>query len=227
MKNDFYVYLIADNTVTPCYIGKGRGNRASVKRRKNPKINALIAFGGTLPPVKVREGLTEAEAYECERALIAFHGRQCDGGTLLNVCTGGAGVPGYTPSAEHRAKLSAAKIGRKLSPEHIAKRTATRLANGNGNYWGARNGRIESPESRAKVSAAQKGKLHSPESIAKRVATRLTNGNYRCPNEQRAKIAAALKGRKQPPESIAKREATRAAKRLAKLNIETTAAKAA
>jgi hypothetical protein len=132
LANDFYVYLIHDSTGVPVYVGKGRGNRFGRKDGRNATISALISFGGTLPPVKVREGMTEAEAFEIEKALIAFHGREDLGlGTLLNLCAGGAGIINMAAesrekmrkprSAEHRAKISTAMTGRKLSPEHIAK----------------------------------------------------------------------------------------------------------
>jgi hypothetical protein len=137
-----------------------------IKGDRNAKINALISFGGTLPAVKVKTGMTEAEAFECERALIQFHGRECDGGTLLNTALGGAGPVGVKHTAETRANMSAAHRGKRNSPEAIAKRTA------------AIRGKPLSAEHRAKISAGVKGKNRgrkTPEAIAKRTASRAAN----------------------------------------------------
>lgn len=41
--------------------------------------------------------------------------------SMTNVCTGGAGAPGYIRSAEHCAKLSSIWKGRPKSPEHRAR----------------------------------------------------------------------------------------------------------
>ena len=87
-RADFYVYTISDAFDVIVYVGKGRGRRSALSSRRNATINALISFGGTLPPVKVREGMTEAEAFELEKALIEFHGRADLGlGELLNSAT--------------------------------------------------------------------------------------------------------------------------------------------
>ena len=190
--NDYFVYLISDRTGVPVYVGKGRGKRDQLSRRRNAKINALIAFGGTLPPVKVRECLTETEAYAAESALIAFHGRADLGqGTLLNLCDGGAGVSnlaaearakistalrGHLPSPQCRAALSAATKGKPLSPETRAKMSAARL------------GKPKSAEHRAAISEATKGKPKSPEAIAKTAAAKI--GKKHSP-ETRAKMSAA------------------------------------
>jgi hypothetical protein len=124
--NDYYVYLIHDRMGDPVYVGKGRGRRAAWNGKRNAKIKALISFGGTLPPVKVREGLTESEAYAIEKALVAFHGREDLGtGTLMNLCDGGAGTPNM--SAEHRAAIAEAnrkRGGEKRGPQPAEHRAA-------------------------------------------------------------------------------------------------------
>jgi hypothetical protein len=164
--NDYFCYIIHDNTGVPVYVGKGHGRRSRrVNGQRNANIDALISFGGTLSPVKVREGLTESEAYEFEKALIAFHGRDDLGlGPLLNLSDGGAGTP--NPSAAHRTALAdsarARMSGKKRTPEEIEK---LRLFN---------TGRKKSAETCARISAAKRGKPgkpHTSETIAKMSAS--------------------------------------------------------
>jgi hypothetical protein len=95
---------------------------------------------------------------------------------------------GFIVSAETRAKLSAAHLGKKrepFSPEHGAKIAA------------AMRGRALSPEHRAKISAAHLGKTISPETRAKLSAA--LRGRKRSP-ETCARMSAAHRGRKQSPE---------------------------
>lgn len=92
------VYVISDKTGAAIFVGKATGAES---------ISALASLGALLP-VTVREGLSEAEAFECERALIAFHGRADLGlGELLNFTDGGLCTP--NPAAESRAASNAAK----------------------------------------------------------------------------------------------------------------------
>ncbi len=197
---DHFVYLITDRLGDPVYVGKGSGYRAGKRGSRNAKVNALISFGGTLPPVKIREGMTQAEAFEVERALIAFHGRADLGlGTLLNLTDGGAGMA--NPCAETRAKISKGNLGKKMSPEAIEKTSAYHR------------GRPKSPEQVEKMRLARLGK---PALAATAAAAKVNRGRKRSP-EHCAAIADSLRGRKLSPEVIAKRTATRAANRLAKL----------
>jgi hypothetical protein len=66
---------------------------------------------------------------------------------LTNGTDGGDGAPGFHPSAETRAKMSAAHKGRKMPREAVEKSAAFHR------------GRKQSPEHLAKRSAAQKGKF--------------------------------------------------------------------
>jgi hypothetical protein len=156
--NDYFCYIIHDSTGVPIYVGMGRGYRHCNSGKRNAKIEALISFGGTLKPVKVKEGMTKAEAHECEKALIAFHGRADLGkGELLNLCDGGAGPNGTIVSAETRAKMRAAKLGRSKSAETRA------------NMSTAQKGKVIAPETRAKISTGKRGR---PWSDARREASR-------------------------------------------------------
>lgn len=78
-------------------------------------------------------------------------------------------------SAEYLAKMAASLTGRKLSPETIAKRQATRVANGS---------HIPSAETRKKRSESLKGRKKTPEHIANAVAARLANKLTRIAQQQ-------------------------------------------
>ena len=67
-------------------------------------------------------------------------------------------------SAEHRAKLRAAQLGRKATPETRAKQSA------------ANTGRVFTPEWRANIAAASTGRTASPETRAKLSAARTVHG---------------------------------------------------
>lgn len=75
---------------------------------------------------------------------------------LLNLTDGGDGrSPGYTPSEETKAKMSAAKIGQPKSVDHRAKISASTM------------GRVHSQEHREKISQSCKGKPRSEEAKLK------------------------------------------------------------
>ncbi len=100
-----------------------------------------------------------------EIILIAEHNTLENG---YNQTDGGGGVRGftYTPSEEHKAKISAAKKGKALSAEHRARLSA------------AHKGYKFTDEARANMSAALKGKKHGPMS-----------------KEQKVKLSVAMKGK--------------------------------
>ena len=113
---DFYVYAFVSKTdnKTVRYIGKGKGTRMtddSGRRYRVPLKNRK----------KVAKGLTEQEAFNLERFLIALYGRlDLETGTLTNLTDGGEGSSGYVPTEETRAKMSAARLGVAKSEEHKA-----------------------------------------------------------------------------------------------------------
>jgi hypothetical protein len=177
--NDYYCYaLFRPDGGGVCYIGKGKGRRVF----QSAKMRAfIVANGGEIPVVKLRTNLTELEAHETERALIAAIGRECDGGPLLNASTGGAsGNSGVKASPELLARMSAARKGKPKSPEH-------RAAIGESNR-GKNAGRKATAETRAKMRAAHS--IRPPKSAETRA--KIVEANLRrWATTRAAKLAAS------------------------------------
>lgn len=126
----FYVYeLRYPDTGKPFYVGKGTDDgsrafrRAHMHARKHGLVRNVIKAirkRGAEPSVcVVFETPSEAEAITHEGSLINKYGRRFDGGLLWNSALGGVG--GHRRSgpmtAEHKAKISAALVGRKRTQE--------------------------------------------------------------------------------------------------------------
>ena len=222
MRQIYYIYVaFRPRDGSPCYVGKGQGKRWRMHLRKshNPWLRRIVAkANGDIPIVVIRSGLTEAEAFEIEIALIKAIGRKKDGGPLVNMTDGGEGISGYRmrpeviervsrinrgntyrlgfkASDETRAIQSALKIGRKQTQEHIESRVAP-LRN-----------RKRPPELCAKISAGKIGKSPqkynwSPEACA-RQKERFDD------QELRDKISAATKLAQTRPEVQAHYDARR------------------
>lgn len=184
MRTDFYVYVIFRTDGRPCYVGKGRGPRwrRTARSGRNPHLAAIWkAADGALPVVKVREGLTEDEAFETEIALIAAMGREVNGGPLVNLTDGGEGSSGLSEDALKR--IREAKIGntfglggkgrkgQPLDQEHRQKISSQMLGRRNGAGYQL------TPEQKARQGAALRGKKRTPEQIARiTAANRLRMG---------------------------------------------------
>ena len=86
---EYYVYVYSSPEGVPYYVGRGLGARAFNRiRHKCP-----------IPPKEQIQFFYFDESWkadECEIDLIYFFKRTIDGGTLLNISTGGPGSPGYT-----------------------------------------------------------------------------------------------------------------------------------
>jgi len=129
--NDYYTYSYLRKDGTPYYIGKGKGNRCNQKHGKNckpPKDRSRI--------IKLKQNLTEEEAFKHEIYMIAVFGKKCDGtGILMNIADGGNTPPvlygddNPTKRPEVRAKIGAAnkKVlkGKKCSEESKIKQSNT------------------------------------------------------------------------------------------------------
>lgn len=113
--NNYYTYTYLNDKGIPYYIGKGKENRLYDHRGKNcnpPKDRNRI--------IKLKQNLTEEEAFKHEIYMIAVFGKKCDGtGILMNIADGGNAPPKMygdnspTKKPEVREKISAALKGRK------------------------------------------------------------------------------------------------------------------
>ena len=129
--SEYYTYAYLREDGRPYYIGKGKGKRLFYKYGKNckpPKDRSMI--------IKLKQNLTEEEAFKHEIYMIAVFGKKCDGtGILMNIADGGNAPPKMygndspTKRPEVRAKISAAnKIslkGRKVAEEVRQKQSNT------------------------------------------------------------------------------------------------------
>lgn len=194
-SNTFHVYEHWRPDKDVCfYVGKGSRKRAfSLTRKENKhhqRIVAKLARLGMCVEVRlVGSALSEPAAFSLEIERIAFW--RSVGANIVNRTSGGEGAVGCSRSIETRAKIGIAQKGRpkptmrgkKLSAEHRAKIRAANI------------GRRVSQETRDKISAAQKGK-HRPELIGRKLSAegleRLRNRVFTV--EHRAKISAAKKG---------------------------------
>lgn len=99
--NIYYVYILFDWLGVPRYVGKGKGRRETsherhtdpVNWRKNEFIEQTWIMLEEIPKLRVRDGITEVEAFETEIALIKALGRIDRGsGILTNLTDGGDGA---------------------------------------------------------------------------------------------------------------------------------------
>lgn len=124
---EYYTYAYLKNDGSPYYIGKGKINRLYDHRGKNcnpPKDRSRI--------IKLKQNITEEEAFKHEIYMIALFGKKCDNtGILMNIADGGNAPPTYygedspTKRPEVRAKIGAANKGRlkgKKIPEERRKK---------------------------------------------------------------------------------------------------------
>jgi hypothetical protein len=180
---------------SPFYIGKGSGRRVlnhekeagrGVKSIKCAIIRRMLAAGVEIPLVFIREGISEAEAFETEVALIKVLGRiDLRTGCLANMTDGGDGVSGASPEVnykkgsalrgkpltnEHKAHIGAGNLGKRRTPEAKAKMSAKKIGHIPSNLAELAAGNIGRPclaETRAKIGASNRGKVRSPEICAK------------------------------------------------------------
>lgn len=171
LPNHFYVYvLFRPWDGSPFYIGKGSGKRWLRHKHRSRHIANIIRKaadrGMDIPAIKIRENLTEIEAFTIEHAFIKAIGRKPNG-PLVNLTDGGEGASGAVRSAITRAKMSIIMkgnrnpLGCKRSPETLEKlsmiqsnRSPTTIAK----MRDANMGKILSDEHRRKLSSAKKGK---------------------------------------------------------------------
>jgi NUMOD3 motif len=180
----FYVYEHWRTDRGECfYVGKGHGCRAYDMRRGRNRwhkfLQAKLSHLGTAIEIKiVADGLTEREAFDMEIERIAFW--RNDGADLCNLTLGGDGpsgrkhseewkranserMKGRRPSAETRAKMSAAAMGNKKG---LGKKKTTEAIEKTASYW---RGRPKSDAMCQKISISKRGqvRMHTAEEDAK------------------------------------------------------------
>ena len=215
MTSTTFIYALCEpGTRTVRYIGKAddvprrlRKHLNESARQKNHLGNWLRAVlaRGEKPALVILREVSYSLWKSAEKTYIRI--ARGLGKDLVNSTDGGEGI---TMTAEIRAKIGAAHLGRKLStevrakmciaqkgrtfsPEARAKMSATRLGRKSPML-----GRCHSPAARAKMSSSKIGRRASPEHRARQSAAQLGGS---CSQETRKKIAAALTGRKRPSEA--------------------------
>ena len=184
----YYTYAYLREDRTPYYIGKGKGNRAYIRRKKDikpPKDKSRI--------ILLKQNLTEEEAFKHEIYMIAVFGRKDLGtGMLHNRTFGGEGLSGMVHSEETKGKISEAHKGRTHSEE--SKRNMSEGLKGNINRLGT----THSEESKRKMSEANKNpseETRKKMSEAKKGKTSNRKGVL-LSEETRKKMSDARKGEK-------------------------------
>ena len=108
--NRFYTYAYLREDRTPYYVGKGTGERLYLNCNRGcnkPKDKSRI--------IKLKQNLTEEEAFKHEKYMIAVLGRKDLGtGILRNRTDGGEGSSGLVHSEESKRRQSLIKKGRKV-----------------------------------------------------------------------------------------------------------------
>jgi hypothetical protein len=219
----YYTYAYLRKDRTPYYIGKGQGNRAYRRNKKDikpPKDKSRIIF--------LKQNLTEEEAFKHEKYMIAVFGRKDLGtGILHNRSGGGEGASGLIHSEETKIKMSEARKGEKnhnygktFSEEHKRKiseahKGRTHSEKSRRNMSEAHKGKTFSEEHKRKISEVKKGenhylygKTHSEETKRKMSRTRkgktfseehkrkISEGKRNPSEETRRKMRDASKGRR-------------------------------
>jgi len=193
-KHNFYVYvLFRPWDGSPFYIGKGKDRRwAKHAQRKTGHIASVFKkaarLGLEVPIVKIRDDLSEAEAFEIEVALIRAIGRKDLGlGPLANQTDGGEGasnppaqviekriskIRGIPRPTEVREAISAKLRGHAVSSE-----TKSKIGAKSREMWDRDRGRLirvnkdrnysPTAETRMAVSKVHLGRKRSAETCNK------------------------------------------------------------
>lgn len=120
----FYAYLHARPDTKDAfgifYVGKGKGGRAyELKRANVHHRNVVGKYGEKNILVGKMDCSTEQIAFELEKGLIKCLRRA--GVCLANRTDGGEGTAGLVWTESHKARMSAAHRGKRLTSEHRAK----------------------------------------------------------------------------------------------------------
>lgn len=170
---EFYVYVHRRaDTGTVFYVGKGKGRRAWVTQHRNPWWRAVVAKAGAYEIDKVVEHVDEELAHLAEIELIAK--LRSSGVRLCNLTDGGEGMTGYVRSAESIEQGASQRRGKPNPAASAYLRGRPKSAEHRAAISRAREGARVSDEARARMSNARRGrpspmlgKQHKPEAIEK------------------------------------------------------------
>ena len=166
-SREFYVYKhIRKDNNTCFYVGKGKGNRMYVPKR-NKHYNRIRKKYGCYV-VKIKENLTEKEAFALEREIIedyvfvfgyginikGYYKGYNENEHLTNCTWGGEGVSGLNPY-ENKTEEEMEEISKKMSESHKGKKNSEEH---NKNISESNKGRKFSEEHKKNLSEAKKGK---------------------------------------------------------------------
>ncbi len=200
-----FIYLLKNTVTNMCYVGQtvDLARRFCQHRtcKKQLVDKAIQEYGWDNFLHEVLEVCPKDKLNEREIFWIAYY--NCVFPNGYNKTRGGNGLrnhQGHPISAETRAKISAAKLGKPFSEEHRTHLSESLIAKGI--KPPSREGIPCSEETKAKISVANKGKP-------------AWNKGIPCTEERKAKLSATLKGRPTwnkgipcPPETRAKISAT-------------------
>ena len=141
----FYTYMWLRENGTPYYVGKGKRNRAYYR-------HDYVGNAPSKERILIEPHVSEADAFESEKFLIAYYGRKDLGtGILVNHTDGGDGTSGYSYTEDQRKQRSNQLKGRKFS-----ERTKLLMS-------ASAKGKVISPVTRLRMSESHRGKPLSPE----------------------------------------------------------------
>ena len=187
-----YVHRRAD-TGEVFYVGKGSGKRYAATQGRSTFWKRIVDKHGIAIQL-IAYFFAEAAAFDHECLMIAEY--RAIGVMLSNLTDGGDGASGNVMSEEARRLISAAKTGVKRAPFTDAARA---------NMSAGHMGKKQSPEAIAKTAAAHRGMKRSPETLARMSAALKGKavGRY-VSAETRAKISAINTGRVHTAETRAR-----------------------
>jgi hypothetical protein len=150
MAADRCVYFHRRNdTGAVFYVGKGQRARPKSRTGRTLYWQRIVAKAGYSIQI-VRAGMTDEQAYALEARLIGLY--RSRGRTLVNVCDGGAGVPGFQHTEDTKAIMAAKKLGVKRGPHSVEWNQKIAGANkGNRNFLG----HTHSAETKRKMRVAK------------------------------------------------------------------------
>lgn len=223
-KRASYVYVLFRLNGTPCYVGKGTGDRWLQHERlgeKHPNKGLrriLVNANDVLPKIKLLEHLTNEEATQLEIMFIKAIGRAFHGGPLVNKSDGGGGCGTDPKSESHRQAIGNALRGKPKSEstkqnmkvasakrwsdpgskqclkDYHATMSLKQKATRASKISAATCEAMKNKDIRAKISIALTGRIH--DEVRRALTSETVRKAYQEHPEYREKVAATSRGRK-------------------------------